>query len=65
MDKRLYFHLKKKLDLTKSTSIKMSHNELANELGTVREVISRTLKKLEIENKVTQISGQIRIINSW
>ena len=43
----------------------MSHSELANELGTAREVISRTLKKLEIENKITQTSGSIRIINSW
>lgn len=65
MDKRLYFHLKKKLDITQSSSIKMSHSELANELGTAREVISRTLKKLEIENKITQTSGSIRIINSW
>ncbi len=65
MDKRLYFHLKKKLDLTGNSSIKMSHNELANELGTAREVISRTLKKLEIKNKVLQNSGTIQIIDSW
>ncbi|WP_397446377.1 Crp/Fnr family transcriptional regulator [Polaribacter sp. R77954] len=65
MDKRLYLHLKKKMDLTGNSSIKMSHNELASELGTAREVISRTLKKLELENKVTQHAGRIKIIDSW
>ncbi|WP_426431975.1 Crp/Fnr family transcriptional regulator [Winogradskyella sp. HB-48] len=61
MDKRLYEHLKGKIELTNSTSIKMSHSQLANELGTAREVITRTLKKLEIEGKVEQISGEIKI----
>ena len=65
MDKRLYDHLKKKLELTKSESIVMSHNQLANELGTAREVITRVLKKLETDGKVTQNSGEIRIVGDW
>jgi CRP/FNR family transcriptional regulator len=65
MDKRLYDHLNKKLKLINEDSIKMSHSQLANELGTAREVISRVLKKLETDNKIVQNSGEIRIINSW
>lgn len=65
MDKRLYDHLKKKLELTGSASIIMSHNQLANELGTAREVITRVLKKLENEGKVEQNSGEIKIISPW
>lgn len=65
MDKRLYDHLKKKLDLGNHNSIKMSHNQIANELGTAREVITRVLKKLETEGKVLQKSGEIRIIGEW
>jgi CRP/FNR family transcriptional regulator len=65
MDKRLYDHLNKKLKLINKDSIKMSHSQLANELGTAREVISRVLKKLETDNKIVQNSGEIRIINSW
>ncbi|WP_196893086.1 Crp/Fnr family transcriptional regulator [Aureivirga marina] len=65
MDKRLYNHLKKKTELTKNDSIKMSHNQIANELGTAREVISRVLKKLETEGKVEQTSEGIKIINQW
>lgn len=65
MDKRLYDHLKKKLELTNSSSIIMSHSQLANELGTAREVITRVLKKLEIDGKVTQKAGEIRIVGAW
>ena len=65
MDKRLYDHLKKKSDLTKGNSVKMSHSHLANELGTAREVITRVLKKLETDEKVVQNTGEIKIINEW
>ncbi len=65
MDKRLYDHLNKKLKLTHKNSIKMSHNQLANELGTAREVITRVLKKLEVDGKVIQNSGNIQIISDW
>jgi len=65
MDKRLYDHLRKKTELTTSNSVIMSHNQLANELGTVREVITRVLKKLEMDGKVVQNAGEIRIISEW
>ena len=65
MDKRLYDHLKKKSDLTKSNSVKMSHHKIANELGTAREVITRVLKKLETDEKVIQNAGEIKIISDW
>ncbi|NCO62968.1 MAG: Crp/Fnr family transcriptional regulator [Flavobacteriales bacterium] len=62
MDKRLYDHLKRKTELISNTSIKISHTQLANELGTAREVISRIMKKLENDGKVEQNSGRIKII---
>lgn len=65
MDKRLYDHLKKKSELINNNSIIMSHNQIANELGTAREVITRVLKKLETDGKVIQTSGEIRIIGEW
>ena len=65
MDKRLYDHLKKKLELMSGNSIVMSHNQLANELGTAREVITRVLKKLETDGKVIQKSGEIKVIDEW
>ncbi|TXG37281.1 Crp/Fnr family transcriptional regulator [Seonamhaeicola maritimus] len=65
MDKRLYDHLKKKVQLTSGNSIKMSHSQIANELGTAREVITRVLKKLETDKKVVQNAGEIKIIGEW
>jgi CRP/FNR family transcriptional regulator len=65
MDKRLYDHLKNKSLLINNNSIKMSHSQIANELGTAREVISRVLKKLETDGKVEQNSDGIKIIREW
>lgn len=61
LDKRLFDHLKKKIKLTNGTSIKKSHGQLADELGTSREVVSRVMKKLESEGKLFQESGTIHI----
>ena len=65
MDRRLYDHLKRKLELTGQTSIRISHVQLANELGTAREVITRVIKKLETDGLVAQNSGEIKIIGEW
>lgn len=46
MDKRLYRHLKDKVNLKDENPLQISHQQLANELGIVREVVSRVLKKL-------------------
>ncbi len=63
LDKRLFDHLKRKAELSDKESIRISHSQLANELGTAREVISRVMKKLETEGKVAQNSGEITIIS--
>ncbi|MFP4844455.1 Crp/Fnr family transcriptional regulator [Winogradskyella sp. PE311] len=63
MDKRLYEHLKKKSLLTNGALIKMSHHQIATELGTAREVISRVLKKLETDKKIEQNTNGIKIIS--
>ena len=62
MDKRLYDYLKEKLALTHRPILKMSHREIANDLGTAREVITRVIKKLESEEKVLQTSDGIKLL---
>lgn len=47
MDERLEFYLKRHKDACGCNDIKLSHQEIATELNTSREVISRLLKKLE------------------
>ena len=61
MDMRLYDYLQNKARLTGKNPIKISHRQIANELGTAREVISRIMKKLETEGKLKQHSNSIEV----
>lgn len=52
MDERLMDYLEKKVKLSGSNDISITHEQLANELGTARVVVSRLLKQLETEGVV-------------
>jgi CRP/FNR family transcriptional regulator len=54
LDGRLWAFLKKSSDISKDGQIHLSHREIASELGTAREVVSRLLKKFEREGKIQQ-----------
>ena len=54
VDERLLNLLKKKSELNNSKIIPTTHEQLANELGTARVVVSRLLKQLE-ENGAVQL----------
>ena len=62
LDKRLYEYLKEKTRITGKNPYVISHREIAYELGTAREVITRVLKKLESENKIKQLKSGIKIL---
>ena len=62
LDQRVLDYLKKKSELTGQNPLKLSHRQIATELGTSREVISRVIKKLESEMQVQQVGQQIKII---
>lgn len=47
VDERLLTLLRKKSELTHSNTISVTHEQLSNELGTARVVVSRLLKQLE------------------
>jgi CRP/FNR family transcriptional regulator len=53
MDERLFKHLQNKCMVIGSFELVINHRELALELNSSREVISRLLKKMEIEGKIT------------
>ncbi len=61
-EKRLLEYLHKKAVLNNSDTIYKSHQEIANELGSSREVISRLLKKLENDKKVQLQQRKIKIL---
>lgn len=47
----------------KSATITRTHQQIADELGTAREVVSRQLKRLEQKNVVNLGRGQVEIID--
>lgn len=58
LDKRLYDYLRRKVSLT-ANPLKISHRQIASDLGTAREVITRVMRKLENEGKVRQNNNNI------
>ncbi len=52
LDERLLYHLRQKQQLCGESRLSLTHQQIANDLGTTREVISRVLKKLEREGLV-------------
>jgi CRP/FNR family transcriptional regulator len=47
LDERLEFYLKRQKEVCKCSDLKISHQDIATDLNTSREVISRLLKKME------------------
>ena len=60
VDERLLSLLHKKVELTNSKTLIVSHEQLANELATARVVVSRLLKKLE-EDEILKL-GRNKIV---
>jgi CRP/FNR family transcriptional regulator len=61
LDKRLLDYLLEKVSLTGKNPLKISHKEIANDLGTAREVVSRLIKKLENQHSVKQHYDTIEV----
>lgn len=63
MDERLEFYLKRHRDTLKSNTIEINHQQIADELNSSREVISRLLKKMEQLGKLKLNRNSIEIIS--
>jgi CRP/FNR family transcriptional regulator len=63
MDERLEFYLRKEAQKAKSTVLHVSHQSIANDLNTSREVISRLLKKMEQRNMLILQRNHIELID--
>jgi CRP/FNR family transcriptional regulator len=62
MDERLEFYLKRHAEACGCKDLKLSHQEIATELNTSREVISRLLKKMEQRGLVRLHRNQIELL---
>lgn len=64
MDERLEFYLKRLADKNRSDIIELTHQEIATDLSTSREVISRLLKKLEQQGKLSLNRKAIELLKN-
>jgi CRP/FNR family transcriptional regulator len=62
VDQRLLLLLKKKAELTGNKTFIVTHEQLANELGTARVVVSRLLKQLEESGAVKLGRNKITLV---
>jgi CRP/FNR family transcriptional regulator len=62
MDERLVGYLREKSKLSGSTLINLSHQQIADEMGTNRVVVSRLLKKLENDKRLLLFRNQIKLL---
>lgn len=63
MDERLLGYLRKSVEANNSKTIKATHQQIAGELNTSREVVGRLLKKLEQNGTVIVGRNHIEVIN--
>lgn len=63
MDERLFKYLKDKAMVNHNEVIIVTHQDIANDLHTSRVVISRLLKKLEINGKIELSRNSIKILD--
>jgi CRP/FNR family transcriptional regulator, anaerobic regulatory protein len=61
LDKRIVNYIKQQISITGQNPIKLTHREIASNLGTSREVVSRVLKKVENEGEIIQTKEGIKI----
>lgn len=62
LDARIYQYLLEKVKHKQSRLVEIRHRQIATELGTAREVVSRLIKKLEQEGKLRQVQNGIEIL---
>lgn len=65
LDERLVKYLRNRAKVYGKSSIQLSHNQIAEELGTSRVVISRLLKQLENDKKVVLYRNEIKLLSGF
>ncbi len=64
LDERLVNYLKNKTRVSGKKVVSLSHQQIADELGTSRVVVSRLLKQLENEKKVILYRNELKVLNT-
>lgn len=62
MEQRLYKYLKDRVMVLQSPTLEITHYRIANDLNTSRVVISRLMKKLILDNKITTNRNHVTVL---
>jgi CRP/FNR family transcriptional regulator len=65
LDQRLLNYLREQGRIRGTEMIQVKHREVAQDLGTAREVITRTMRKLETDGKIRQTPEGIIVTGSY
>ena len=61
MEERLYKYLRDKVYVNHNPELNITHSEIANDLNSSRVVISRLMKKLELDDKIQQHRNRVEV----
>jgi CRP/FNR family transcriptional regulator len=64
LDQRIYDYLEELSAVKGTRTLDIRHRQIAQDLGTAREVITRTLKKLEKEGRIRQTERGIELLTA-
>lgn len=64
VDVRLWDLLKTKVKMLHTSELSITHQQVADELGTAREVVSRLLKQLEKKEKIALSRNKIKVLSA-
>jgi len=64
LEDRLWDYLQTKAKISGTSELAISHQSIADDLGTTREVISRLMKKIELDKKLIQENRKIKLLIS-
>ena len=59
MEERLYKYLKDRSMVLRTKELDITHHQIANDLNTSRVVISRLIKKLQLEGRISSLRNKI------
>ena len=62
LDTRIYNYLKQRVAISDSGLVNIPHRQIAEEIASSREVVTRLLKKLEADKKIVQTRDGIKVL---
>jgi CRP/FNR family transcriptional regulator len=63
MNERILKYLKDKVFANKDETLSITHNIISMELNTSRVVVSRILKRLELDGEIKLDRNQVKVLN--